>query len=105
MRSCNGLEIILRVPIWIKDHNHPSFGQINTQASSSCSKQENPEFIILIESLDRSYSILTLDTARQHFKTNSLNNQKLFDNFDHPFKLWEYKHFVVVWLVLVDKLI
>jgi hypothetical protein len=72
MGSRDRLQIVLRVPVWVKDNHYSRWGQVYTQASCAGRQQEDAEIVILrrilaaiiIKSLNGWNSILILYTAR-----------------------------------------
>jgi hypothetical protein len=58
VRSVHGLEIGLRVPVRVKEHDNVGRGQVDAEAASPCGKEEDELFRIgLVVGIDGSHAV------------------------------------------------
>ena len=103
MGSRDSLKVILRVPVWVINNNHSSFGQIYAEAAGAGRQQKNPEFIIFVEPLDTDSSVLALHRSSQNLISYFFVDKVIFDDISHPPELREYEHLMVIISILLYK--
>jgi hypothetical protein len=101
----NSLQIVLRIPVRIKNNNHSGFRQIDSQTSSFGRQQEHSELVVLIEPLNTCDSILAFHSASQHLASHLFVVQKILNYVYHTLELAENQHFMSFISVLVYELI
>lgn len=105
MCSRDGLQVILRVPVWVKNNYDSSSGQINSEATSSSGEEEDTEFMIVIEACYAHTSIWALDATGEQLETNTFDLEVSLNDVNHALELREHQHFVAFLLVLFDELV
>ena len=105
MSSGYCLQVILRVPVWIKDNHYSSFGQIDTETTSTGCEKEHSKFIIFIKTGYRNATVTTLDTSCEQLKSDLFDLEISLNDIDHALELWENQHLMAFTLVFLYKLI
>lgn len=94
--SCLSLEIILRIPIWIKNDNSICSGKVYSKSSSSCGQQEAEIWWILcIEVIQRLLPQFTFDAAIQPLEGEMPHCQIFCYDVQHSHHLREYQNSMV----------
>ncbi len=99
------LQVILRVPVWIKDNDYSSFSQIDTETTSTGCEKKYSKFIIFIKTGYRNATVTTLDTSCEQLKSDLFDLEISLNDIDHAFELWENQHLMAFTLVFLYKLI
>ena len=105
MCSRDGLEIILRIPVWVKNNYDTSSGQIDSEPTRSSGEEEDTKFMIVIEACYAHSSIWALDAPSEQLEANTFDLEVSLNNVNHPLELREHQHFVALLLVLLDELV
>ena len=105
MCSRDGLQVILRVPVWVKNNYDTCSGQINSEATSSRGEEKDTEFMIVIKACYTYTSIWALDATGEQLEANTFDLEVSLNDVNHPLELREHQHFVAFLLVLFDELV
>lgn len=106
MSSSCGLDIVLRVPIWIVNNNNIGTCQIDTHASGLCGKQKDVSFFVrIVVTINGSLSLFGFDLSIDSLVLVVFELQKFLNKLKHMCELREDKNLFALFFAFFEQLL